>query len=155
MAKRPRRVKTLVREDWQCRALAWTGGKPQGTWGHQAKGFPPSTVLKIRQQFSEVAMLRRSWGCTTTAFALSVGIDADPSIKLSIEVIESWLQVLAESKVPKEAILRAWDRMKPELLGPRRWLRVKGPMAVVIATLVDMRWQPLAPTRWVDELGAT
>ena len=33
MAKRLRRVKTLVRVDRRCRALAWTGCKPQGTRG--------------------------------------------------------------------------------------------------------------------------
>ena len=96
-------------------------------------------------------MIRKSGGCTTTAFAMTVGPDSDPMIKIRLEVIESWLQVLVETSVPMEAIRRAWGRLRASLEGPRRWASVKGPMAAVIATLVDLRWRPLEPDKWEDE----
>jgi hypothetical protein len=64
-------------QDMKCRHLVWTGAKPQGTWGHQGVGLAPTSVNRIRQQFAATAMIRRSGGCTTTAFALTVGQDSD------------------------------------------------------------------------------
>ena len=80
-------------------------------------------------------MLRKSGGCATAAYALTVGLGAGPTVKLRTEMLEGWLQVLAETSAPKEAIKRAWNRARPGLVGPKRCLKVRGPMATVIATL--------------------
>lgn len=31
-----------------------------------------------------------------------------------------------------------------------RWMRVKGPLSAAIATLLDMGWKPIHPTKWLD-----
>ena len=105
-------------------------------------GLAPSCIRKIRQQFATASMITKSGGCTTTAYALTVGLEKDPSLKLRLEVVECWLRVLAETTMPIEAVKRAWHRSRIELEGnPKRWLIVRGPMAAVIATMLDMRWQ--------------
>ena len=105
-------------------------------------GLAPSCIRKIRQQFAGASMIRKSGGCTTTAFALTVGLEKDPSLKLRLEVVECWLRVLAETTIPMEAIKRAWPRSNIDLEGnSKRWLIARGPMAAVIAALLDMRWQ--------------
>ena len=66
------------------------------------------------------------------------------SSKLRAEMLESWVQVLAGT-LSMAAIRRAWARMRPTLEEPKRWLRVKGPVAAVIATLGDLRWKAISP----------
>ena len=117
-------------------------------------GIAPSNARRVRQQFVKASMIRKSGGCATTAFALTVGLEKDPSLKLRLQVVEFWLRVLAETTIPKEAIKRAWTRSNLELEGnPKRWLIVLGPMAAVIATMVGMRWQTWQADQWVDPDG--
>ena len=150
MRKRLVKIRTLVKQDRRCRAMVWIGAKPQGTWGHQGGGLAPSTVLKLRQQFAGAAMLRRPGGCTTTAYGMTVGLAADPTITLRVELMQSWLEIAAKPGVPHTALAKVWRRKQTELAGPGRWSKVRGPMSAVIATLQDMRWQPVGPTSWVE-----
>ena len=147
MKRRLGKIKTLVRQDRRCRRLILTGAKPQGTWGHQGAGFAPSTLVEVRRSFAAAAMIRRPGGCATTAFGLSIGLSADPLVSLRVELVQCWLEVARCTSVPLTAIARTWDLLRGRLAGPRRWSRVCGPMAAVIATLSDIGWVPLEPTR--------
>ena len=80
MKKRLGRIRTLARQDRRCKALIFTGAKPQGTWGHQAAGLAPSTILQVRRSFAAAAMIRRPGGCATTAFSLGISMEADPAV---------------------------------------------------------------------------
>ena len=58
----------------------------------------------------------------------------------------------------QEASSRAWPRIYKDLrskAASRRWLRVGGHMAAVIATLLDAEWEPREATRWHDPQGKT
>jgi hypothetical protein len=70
-----------------------------------------------------------------------------------VELIQSWLQVIATTGIRHEALSRVWAKQVKLLDGPRRWSEIKGPMGAVIATLVDLGWQPQGPTRWADPQG--
>jgi ribonuclease HI len=153
MAKRLSRIRVLVRQDRRCRTLIWTGAKPQGTWGHQGVGLAPTAILQIRRQFAAAAMIRRSGGCTTTAFALTVGPDSDPMVSIRVELLQCWLQVASTTTVQPVALEKVWCKQAKTLAGPLRWGKVKGPMGAVIATLMDLGWQPEGPTRWGDPQG--
>lgn len=98
-------------------------------------------------------MLRRAGGCTTTAFAMTTGLEADPAVSLRVELVQSWLQVVGSAAVPRPALDKAWAQRALELRGPRRWQRVRGPMGALIATLVDMNWEPPGPTHRTDPDG--
>ena len=153
MKKRLGRIRTLVRQDRRCRSLVFTGAKPQGTWGHQGAGLAPSTILEIRRNFATAAMIRRPGGCTTTAFGLTLGFEADPAVSLRAELVQCWMEVARTSAVPRAALERVWGKLRELISGPRRWSRVRGPMAAVVATIVDLGWVPLKPDEWEDETG--
>jgi hypothetical protein len=153
MSKRLVRIQGLVKQDRRCRAMVWVAAKPQGTWGHQANGLAPTTVRKLRQQFAGAAMLRRTGGCTTTAFGLTVGLSKDPTIGLRMELFGSWLEVAVNPSIPKLGLERVWGQLRDSLAGPRRWHQVRGPMGAVVATLRDLGWKPDSPTQWTDPDG--
>ena len=66
------------------------------------------------------------------------------SLKLRRVIIIAWPKVLdkvrglADAGVPKA-----------------KWNAVTGPIAAVIATLLDAKWVPLHPAEWVDPEGQT
>ena len=37
--------------------------------------------------------------------------------------------------------------------GAKKWRRVRGPTAAIIASLLDFGWDPLEPDEWEDDLG--
>ena len=98
-------------------------------------------------------MIRRGGGCTTTAFALTVGSSADPAVSLRVELLCSWIQVLRDTVLPKGALERVWSRQRDDLRGLRRWSKVRGPMAAVVATLFDLGLDPKELLQWTDDVG--
>lgn len=44
--------------------------------------------MDIRRQFAAEGMLRRTGGCATTAFAMTVGAAADPAVSLRIDLVQ-------------------------------------------------------------------
>ena len=128
--------------------MVWIAAKPQGTWGHQGQGLAPSTVARLRQQFGVASLIRRPGGCTTAAFRFNVGLEKDPTIQLRQELLITWLQVVASSTVPARALYKVWKGLKIHLAdAARRWHRVQRPMGAVVATLLDLGWDPFGPTR--------
>jgi hypothetical protein len=99
--------------------------------------------------------MKRSGGCTTTAYALTVGQDSDPEINVRMELLRIWLEVVASTSVPKTALQKVWSQQQQRLAAPRKWGQVKGPLGAVLATLHDLGWEPSEPTRWTEPLGST
>ena len=95
----------------------------------------PTNIVKIRRQFAEAACIRKTRGCATTASAITVGHHSDPSVSLRTELLSSWMQTLADTKVPMAALQKVWEKQRARLQDARRWSRVNGPMAAVIATI--------------------
>ena len=148
MSNRLARTTGLVKVHKQCRKMVWVGAKPQGTWGHQGQGLAPTTLTKLRQAFAKTGMLRKPGGCTTTAYAITVGAGKDPAISLRIELIQAWCDTITHDPAQRAAICKTWDLLRQTLddRGPTRWNAVAGPTAAVIATLMDIGWGPLHHT---------
>jgi len=107
----------------------------------------------MRQNFAKAAQIKQAGGCTTTAYATTVGLGKDPTISIRVEVLRSWLETLGRQEIPMEGICRAWERISEIVAGPSRWSKVRGPMGAVIATLQDLNWRPVQPTVWEDQNG--
>ena len=153
MGKRLAKIRGLVKQSKRCRVMVWVGAKPQGTWGHQGIGLAPTSVRHLRQQFAGAAMIRKVGGCTTTAFAITVGLEKDPTIGIRHELFNSWLELVLNPSIPKQGLAKVWDQMRGNLAGPLRWQQVRGPMGAVVAILYDLGWQPAEPTKWTDPDG--
>ena len=50
----------------------------------------------------------------------------------------------------KDIIQKNWHKTLRQLQNPDgRWMKVKGPMAATICTLLDMKWKPIHPCKWM------
>eukprot|EP00969_Alexandrium_andersonii_P189667 8380595-Alexandrium_andersonii.AAC.1 len=97
--------------------------------------------------------IRSKQYCSTAAIALSLGPMADPSIKARVEIVVTWLQYWHAHPQQRARLRKAWHRLLPKLTASTRWLRVKGPMGALQATLRDIRWNPFDPAAWKDPSG--
>ena len=109
MGKRLAKIRGLVKQSKRCRVMVWVGAKPQGTWGHQGNGLAPTSVRHLRQQFAGAAMIRKVGGCTTTAFAITVGLEKDPTIGIRHELFNFWLELVLNPSIPKQGLAKVWD----------------------------------------------
>ena len=98
--------------------------------------------------------VRKVGGCTTTAIAMNLGTHKDPFCSLRLELVEAWLRAYNDTSIPQDAVAKLWAETLPKLADHQtRWNRAKGPLAAVVATLLDLLWVPEAPLHWVDLYG--
>ena len=77
-------------------------------------------------------------------------------VKQPVELLVYWTSVLKELQHLERAIQSVWQSSLMKLRqAPRRWLKVHGHIDAVIATLIDLGWNPELPTQWVDDSGDT
>ena len=69
-------------------------------------------------------------------------------MRLRIEMLQSWQEVLAKTQVPEQALSKVWRQKVAAIKGTQRWNKVAGPMGAVIATLGDLGWKPTSPWSW-------
>eukprot|EP00969_Alexandrium_andersonii_P285383 12616542-Alexandrium_andersonii.AAC.1 len=125
---------------------------PQASWGHQAKGMPPSEIRSLRAMASNALGLSTK-GCTTTAVALLLGPDRDPAVRVRRELLAGWVVMWHERPECRERLTVVWHRQARKLVPRTRWLNVRGPAAAVQATLRDIGWTPLGPVWWRSDVG--
>ena len=68
---RAKKVKQLAMVNRAAARLAWTGVRPQATWGHQACGMSPSAIRSLKAMLGSSTEVRKVGGCTTTAIAMN------------------------------------------------------------------------------------
>ena len=113
-------------------------------------GVAPTSVTVLRRHAAAVA-LGKNGQCPNTAIAARFAPGTDPAVKVRVEIVQQWFQLWAEaSPEHKEQIRRLWAKQIPRLSGSRRWSLVKGPIRAVIATLLDLKWRPVAPDTWFE-----
>eukprot|EP00972_Heterocapsa_arctica_P013292 1952870-Heterocapsa_arctica.AAC.1 len=78
------KIKVLCKFNKKAAKLLQTGARPQATWGHQARGTPPSVLQAFRGKIA-MAAGRKAGGCSSTALFLGVGQCGDPAFFLPIE----------------------------------------------------------------------
>ena len=71
------------------------------------------------------------------------------------EQIKAWIGLWRRSSRAKQVrITRQWPRLYRKLkTSNSTWACVNGPIAATIATLLDLRWKPITPTRWLTPEG--
>ena len=149
------KVSRLSRFAKASKKLFSTGTYAQFTWGHQAMGLSPSSLKALRGMSLAALSLGSARLCTTTAIALSYGVASDPALRQRVELVSHWLQHWhAATPHARQRISRAWPRSLSRLLHKStRWLHVRGPIAAVQSTLLDVGWKPAGPVSWFDPEG--
>ncbi len=128
---------------------------PTSTYGHQAFGTPPSVLRRIRAEAAQATGYDFPGQCTTTIVQLFYG-DRDPAIRLRVEIVSEWLRFWYHHPALRLSLVRSWLVLRDRLVGlpaNRRWYHVRGHISATIATLLDLNWQPKAPSLWFDQEG--
>jgi hypothetical protein len=83
--------------------------------------------------------------------ALELGYKKDPAVELRVLQLQEWCRVWKSlPECDKERTTKAWMRTMPKLSErTTRWCRVKGHMGATIATLFDINWAPIGPSKWM------
>ncbi len=153
-ARRALAIRRLVRVEPKARALTNTGYRPQAIWGHEGQGLAPSTLRRLRGQIAGMSGCLRPGGCATTSIRITFGADSDPHLLCRRQLFDNWLYILDALQEDDRALQLAWKKTVANLTSAKhRWQRVKGTMAAVIATLLDLQWQPTAAYVWTDSDG--
>ena len=137
------------------RRLFRTGVVPQASWGQEAKGLAPTVVRGFRTKSGKGTGARKSGGCLTTSLATAFGPENDPAQTFTISLLTVWCKLWASEPQWQAAIKEVWNRVKTRLQAKHlgRWNGVTGHIGAVIATLLDLGWDPASPATWKDPEG--
>ena len=95
--------------------------------------------------------------CSVSAFAVNWGRHNDPCTTMPRSSLRKWLHTLARKPELAEQIEAAWQSKKLKSLkagtAQTRWLRVRGPISSLVATLCDAGWDTAGPRDWTDHRG--
>jgi hypothetical protein len=99
--------------------------------------------------------VRKSGGCLTTALAITFEPGNDPAQAFPISLLQVWCKLWASDPKWQAAISEVWDRTRKRLESKHlgRWNGVTGHIGAVIATLLDLGWDPVGPATWKDNRG--
>ena len=139
--RRQKRLAVITKALWS------TAAQPQATYGHQAMGLAPSTILLLRRSAAAAAAGRGPGRCFTSTLAALYG-DKDPVLELRRQVLAEWLELWRRAPELHCSVELAWPKLRARLTGARRWRQVRGPTAAIIALLMDVRWDPSSATVW-------
>ena len=145
----------LSRFTTKARRLFRTGVVSQFAWGQEAKGLAPTVIGGFRTRAGKGTGVRKSGGCLTTALATAFEPGNDPAQVLVVSLLQVWCKQWASDPKWHSAISWVWDRTRArlELKHLGRWNGVTGHIGAVLATLVDLGWDPMEPAKWKDDQG--
>ncbi len=131
-----------------------TGFRPHATWGLEGQGVSPTTLRRLRGQISGMSGYKLPGGCATTAIRLAFGEEGGPYISVRLQLLREWVALQEQLKAQDKALAPAWARTVARLRAAQRpWAKVRGTVPAVIATLLDLSWNPQSPTTWIDSDG--
>ena len=133
--------------------LALSGAIPQETYAGRVFGTAPS-ALAIRRRRLGKLMLPTFGRCLDTVLQLELG-RGDPAFATVFEILEGWIDILAVADLRTRA-KSAWKKVVLKLKSRTRrgrWMAVTGTTHAMVATLLDLGWDPVGPWHWVSDSG--
>ena len=151
-AARATAIKQVIKTQRNANILARTGYQPQATWGHAAQGLAPTALRRLRAQVAGMSGCKYPGGCASTAIRLTYSEDMDPFIFGRLQLFKEWLFLVRAMGAQMRAVTRAWARTVATLRGaPRPWQRVMGTISAVVASLLELGWDPQSLVVWQDQ----
>eukprot|EP00973_Karenia_brevis_P086040 11932301-Karenia_brevis.AAC.1 len=137
--------------------LFCVGALPMASYHMKVWGCSPTEMSKLRAMAHHAVCAGNIMGRSATVdLALQNGARRDPSIGQVIDLCREWLRWWSRATDQRVRISKAWFvvRRRMQALEPaKRWRKVKGPIAAVINTLLQIGWSPDQPAKWVDAEG--
>ena len=158
-----------------------TSLEPAMLYGASVAGLAHNELEHVRSIALASTGMQGKHQSKTAAIAVVLGQDADPGIRLRIDIVLQWLEI-AQAHAPSfPGLSTFWakgvttlqcssePKSQPTTVDrdqqiqesrhdsggpqPPRWAQVKGPMLATIAVLLDAKWVPVDWSRWQDPRG--
>ena len=134
--------------------LIRTGYKPQATWGQAARGLAPTSIKKYRANVATAQPQWRPGACTTMMLELAQHPVEDPAIELRAAFFGQRFGAVRDMPKLSMQLKRLWLKRVAKLQVPSRWSRVCDQTGVVVvATLLDLHWDPIRLDCWISPTG--
>ena len=138
-----------------------TAIKPAQLYGHTAVGMSPSSINRCKANITEATGMAGASACSTSllswAFRKSSSKSAhpDPRVAIPMEQISAWVGMWDRAAASTRNLIgRMWVKAyRIQAKAKNRWLMVRGPISATIASLIDLGFKPVSPTRWVTPDG--
>eukprot|EP00959_Pyramimonas_sp_CCMP1952_P080690 1686032-Pyramimonas_sp.AAC.1 len=117
-------------------------------------GLAPTTLRQLRAQVPPMCGSKWAGDCATTAIRISRGKTSDPLSGGPMELLSSWQEHLLRMAQWRDGINLARQESWQKLQGvENRWQHVRGHLAAVQATLLEMNWTPNSQGEWTMPSG--
>jgi len=112
----------------------------------------PSAIKAAQANVAKATGLSGAGTPNHIAIQWALGSDSDPAITRPIAQLREWrrLWLEADSDQRKE-INKVWMKNHIILKDKDRWREVVGPLSATMATLLDLGWFPVHPSRWMSQ----
>ena len=114
-------------------------------------GMAPNAIRARKGRMARCSGVWKPGCCGTTALVLAFGRFSDPRVTLPLQLFEMWLDILGREPQLVHTLGRAWELAVARLKRAKtRWLAVRSHLEAVVASLLDLGWEPLGPFHWRD-----
>ena len=120
------------------------------------KGASPTEMDRLRSLARASTGMDGAGGCKTSIIGLRLGISWDPEVRAVQLQIKEWLKWWWTNPEYRIDAARLWVATRSRLkdMGrTRRWKNVNGPVAAMVAMLLNLGWEPEGPVIWSDDEG--
>ncbi len=151
-AKRASRVAQLVKANGGAKKLLKSGVAPQQSYEDCVHGASPPQVKAMRRNACMCVKPAGAQPCSASLLAWRIEGADDPAVSAPRRQIQLWRRIWSTTKGGERAAVRkAWRTAHPKiLLGKVNWGAASGPMQATIATLGQLGWSPVSPSRWLS-----
>ena len=135
--------------------LMATNVLPGMLWGSQQHGIPCSQLRQLRAQMLKSTKLVKSTGSVEVVALWLLKEQQDPWYPARKLLVQNWFRLVQRGKPRIDFILeKSWERCVAYLRAVKHpWQHAKGPMSAMIATLLQLGWNPKAWDEWVTPVG--
>ena len=110
-------------------------------------------IRKLRALATQASGYAKPGRCATCIIGLCHGPWHDPYYRIRAEVLMTWLNYWHYAYRLRDDMRDAWNYYVRDgrVSDGNHWSRVRGPIGVVVATLIDFEWTPTAPDRFIAD----
>eukprot|EP00959_Pyramimonas_sp_CCMP1952_P108879 2276682-Pyramimonas_sp.AAC.1 len=140
------KVRRLAKLRFVTKKLWSSGVYPASVFGHQLMGTPPTTLLAMRRDAAAAVAGAKRGRCLTTVLQAIYGT-AEPGVDLRRQLLREWVALWLTQPGLHPRICKVWPMVLARLKRGKAvcWKDVRGPIAALQATLLQVGWDPQSP----------
>ena len=126
----------------------------QASYGTEAVGIRPSEAMALKRKITAMLGLKQGM-CSATL--LAIHREQQPVASIRWRQLKEWISLWVDNPQDHDKIRVTWNKtfhvLRQQESTAARWSLVNGPVAGLIATLIDIGWNPKKPDVWFTQEG--